>query len=130
MLPSLVTSTDEKTIFVTSGIIKDDEKIHITAKPKCIKNKSVSSGARNNYKTEMTGDSHCRGLRIILNTTFTAGGLSSPIFVVINGLSLEEMPYNEIVTVPVYGLIPGSDRDIYNSTKKGYITFVRGVENK
>ena len=38
VLPNLVTSTDETTVFVTSGVIKDHERVHITAKPISIKN--------------------------------------------------------------------------------------------
>ena len=41
VLPNLVTSTDETTVFVTSGVIKDNERVHITAKPIAIKNDSV-----------------------------------------------------------------------------------------
>ena len=37
VLPNLVTSTDETTVFVTSGVIKDYERVHITAKPTSVK---------------------------------------------------------------------------------------------
>lgn len=127
VLPNLVTSTDETTLFVTSGIINEEEKLYITCKPTMEKNESVSSSSRNDYSTTLTGDSHCRGLRIVLNTTFTAGGLTSPIFVAVHGLSLDEMPKDEMVTIPVPNLVVGSDRDIY-SDETGFITFVRGTD--
>ena len=127
VLPNLITSTDETTMFVTSGVINNQEKIHITNKPTVVKNENVSSGCRNNYTTNLSGDSHCRGLRIVLNNTFTAGGLTAPIFVVVHGLSLDEMPNNKIVTIPVPNLVVGSNRDIY-SDEDGYITFVRGSD--
>ena len=127
VLPNLITSTDKTTMFVTSGVINNQEKIHITNKPTVVKNENVSSGCRNNYTTNLSGDSHCRGLRIVLNNTFTAGGLTAPIFVVVHGLSLDEMPNNKIVTIPVPNLVVGSNRDIY-SDEDGYITFVRGSD--
>ena len=37
VLPNLVTGTDESTVFVTSGVIKDYERVHITAKPTSVK---------------------------------------------------------------------------------------------
>ena len=101
VLPNLITSTDETTLFVTSGVINEQEKIHVTCKPTVVKNENVSSSSRNNYSTSLFGDSHCRGLRIVLNTTFTAGGLTAPIFVAVHGLTLEEMPNNEIVTMAI-----------------------------
>ena len=121
----MITSTDKTTLFVTSGVINEQEKIHVTCKPTVVKNENVSSSSRNNYSTSLFGDSHCRGLRIVLNTTFTAGGLTAPIFVAVHGLSLEEMPNNEIVTVAIPNLVVGSDRDFY-SNETGFITFVRG----
>ena len=127
VLPNLVTSTDKKTLFVPSGVINEQEKNHITSKPTTVKNSNVSSSSRNNYSTNISGDSHCRGLRIVLNTTFTAEGLTAPIFVVVHGLSLEELPKNDIVTIPVPNLVVGSDRDIYTQGN-GFITFVRGSD--
>ena len=127
VLPNLVTSTDETTMFVTSGVINEQERIHITSKPTNVKNPNVSSSSRNNYTTNISGDSNCRGLRIVLNTTFTAGGISAPIFVAVHGLSLEEMPRNDIVTISVPNLVVGSDRDIYTQGN-GFVTFVRGSD--
>lgn len=75
--------------------------------------------------TKDLGDAHCRGLRIVLNTTFTAGGLSVSIFVVIYSLIPKEMPKRDIVLVPIPGYSVGGDCDIY-SRKEGYIVFVRG----
>ena len=125
ILPNLITSTDEMTIFATTSKVNKQEKIHLVSCPTSIKNDYVHSGNVNNYTTADFGDAHCRGVRIVLNTTFTAGGLSAPIFVVVYGLTPEEMPQNNIVTVPIEGLTVGSERDIY-CRKEGYITFVCG----
>ena len=105
--------------------VYDKDKIYIFACPTCVKNEHVDSGKSNDYTTLPTGDAHCRGVKIVVNTTFTAGGLSAPIFVVVYGLSAKEMPNNELVTVAVPGLAVGSDHDLYQS-KEVYLTFVRG----
>ena len=125
VLPHLITSTDETTIFCTPTKIFDKERVYVVARPTKVKNEALDSGKVNNYSTDAIGDAHCRGVRLVLNTTFTAGGLAAPIFVVCYGLTYNEMPYNDIVTLPIPGLIVGSDRNIY-SNKEGFITFVRG----
>ena len=125
VLPNLITSTDEITIFATSSIVNGKESFYIVAKPSVETNTKPSSSSRNNYKKTITGDQHCRGIRIVINSTFTAGGLSSPIFVTIYGMTSEEMPSNEIITIPVPGLTVGSHQDIFSSGI-GYVTFVRG----
>ena len=103
ILPNLVTSTDETTIFATPSKIFDKEKVYLVARPTKIKNKKMDSGKCNDYSTKELGDSHCRGLQILLNRTFTAGGLAAPIFVVIYGLTPNEMPKNDIVVLLVLG---------------------------
>ena len=125
ILPNLVTTTDEVTIFATTGIVNDKESFYIVARPDEIKNESSNSGSRNDYKKNPTGNAHCRGVRIVINSTFTAGGLAAPIFIAVYGLTLEEMPRDDIITISVPGLISGSHQNIY-SVGNGYITFVRG----
>ena len=91
VLPNLVTTTNEVTIFVTSTLVNNKEKLYIVAKPEEVKNELYSSSSRNHYKTQSYGDAHCHGVRIVINSTFTAGGLSAPIFVTVYGLSNKEM---------------------------------------
>lgn len=108
VLPNLITSTDEVTIFATFATVNSKESLYITARPEELKNEMAKSGYRNHYAKKISGDAHCRGVRIVLNNTFTAGGLSAPIFVIVYGLSREEMPGSEFVTIPVEGLAVGS----------------------
>ena len=124
VLPNLVTSTDEMTIFATSSKINSKESLYITARPDEIKNELCSSGYRNHYKKKLSGDSHCRGVRIVINSTFTAGGLSAPLFVTVYGLTKTEMPGSDFVSIPVPGLAVGGHQDLY-SKGVGSITFVR-----
>ena len=85
----------------------------------------MDSGKCNDYSTKACVDAHCQGIRIVLDTTFTAGGLYAPIFVVIYGLTPEEMMYNDMVCVPIPGFTVGSERNLY-ATREGYIVLVRG----
>ena len=125
VLPNILTTTDEVTIFATASIINNKESLYIVTKPTELKNECSSSASRNIYKQRASGDAHCRGVRIVINSTFTAGGLSAPIFVSVFGLSDDEMPFNEIITVPVPGLAVGSHQDVY-SGGIGFLTFIKG----
>ena len=125
VLPNLVTSTDECTIFATSSQVHTKNLFYLTARPTYNKNKECNSGSQNHYKQTPTGDAHCRGVRIVINCTFTAGGLSSPLFVVVYGLTNEELPNEEMITLEIPGLTVGANQDVYSSGK-GYLTFVKG----
>ena len=116
--------TDEMTIFCTPTKIYDKERVYVVACPTKVKNEKVDSGKVNHYSTDEMGDAQSRGVPLVLNNTFTSGGLAAPLFVVCYGLTLEEMPYNDIVTVPISGFTVCADRNIYSS-KEGYVTFVR-----
>ena len=97
VLPNLITSTDEVTVFATPSVVHEKDSYYLVAKPTELKNEMSDSASRNHYKRKQTGDAHCHGCRIVINCTFTAGGLSSPLFVAVYGLSNEEMPGDEIV---------------------------------
>ena len=125
VLPNLVTSTDKMTLFACPGTVNKAKKLHLVATPSRVKNKSVNSGRRNDYNTVPSGDTHCCGVRIVMNTTITAGGLSPPLFIVIYGLGSDEMPNDDIVSCRVKGLVPSANRNVLTQGH-GYITFVRG----
>ena len=63
---------------------------------------------------------------MVINSTFTAGGLSAPIFIAVYGLSIFEMPGDKMISISVPGLVAGSHMNIY-SGGTGFITFVRGL---
>ena len=112
------------TIFSKPTIINGNESWYSVTKPSYEKNKQVHSSLQNDYKgSSLVIDSHCCGVTIVINCTFTAGGLSSPFFVVVYGLTPEEMPADEIVTTEVPQHTFGSDQDVY-SYGIGYLTFV------
>ena len=125
ILPNLITSTDEVTIFASVAKVNSKESLYLSARPEEVKNEMISSGYRNNYAKKISGDAHCRGVRTVLNNTFAAGGLSAPVFVTVYGMSREEMPGSEFVTIPVEELAVGSHQDLCSKGVE-YITFVRG----
>lgn len=122
VLLNLITSTDEVNIFAMSQKVNKAEKLHVTAKPTTVKNPSVNSGSQNYYTTHSHGDSHCQGGSIVLNRICTAGGLTVPVFVVVYALGTDDMPHNDIVTVPIDGLTVAGDQNLY-SVGNGWQTF-------
>ena len=115
ILPNLITSTDEVTVFATASTVHGKESYYLVSKPDYVKNEAVDSRCRNHYKKTPTGDAHCRGVRVVINCSFTAGGLSSLLFVVVYGIGKDEMFCDEdIVTVKVPGLTIGSNQDVYS----------------
>ena len=62
VLPNLITSTDEMTIFATATKVGKAQKVHVVAKPTSIKTEGISSANRNNYTTTSVNNSHLRGV--------------------------------------------------------------------
>ena len=129
VLPNLVTTTDEVTIFATAGTVHAKEQFYIVARPDEVKNEKCHSGGRNHYSTKRTGDAHCRGVRIVINSTFTAGGLSAPIFICMYGLTSDEMPNDDMIHFSVPGFVSGSHQNLY-SEGSGIVVFVKGGDHR
>ena len=70
------------------------------------------------------GDKHLRGVRMTLNNTFSAGGRCAPVFACIYGLTVDELPGNDIVVMPIKGLVAASEQN--GSEELGYVVFIRG----
>ena len=64
-------------------------------------------------------------MRIEVICTFNADGQVAALFIVVYGLSKEEMPENEIITLDISGLVSGGHQFV-SCAEKGYISFVRG----
>ena len=126
VLPHLITSTDECSLFITTQIINKKLAWHFSTRPKIENKPTEDSSKRNVFSTTLSGDAHLRGVRISLNNTFTAGGRSAPIFACVYGLTLAEMPKDEIVVLEIPGLVPASNQN--GSKEIGFIVFVRGSD--
>ena len=124
VLPHLITSTDECSIFITTQIINKKIAWHFSVRPNINNCPTEDSNKRDVFTNTLCGDAHLRGVRISVNNTFTAGGRSAPIFACVYGLTMAEMPHDEIVVCEIPGLVPASNQN--GSTQIGYIVFVRG----
>ena len=124
ILVHLITSTDECTIFMSNSIIGKKAKWYIVGRPTDDEQPNVDSGSRDAFTTDMTGDAHLRGVRMVLNNTFTAGGRVAPVFACVYGCTSEEMPFDEIVVKPIKGLVAASESN--GSTEEGFVVFIRG----
>ena len=124
VLPNLITSTDECSLFITNQVINNKVSWYFMIRPNVESQPANDSNRRDCFTTKLAGDSHLRGLRITLNNTFTAGGRCAPIFACVFGLKAEEMPHDEIVVCRVKGLVSGSC--VTGSMQEGFILFIRG----
>ena len=124
VLPHMTTSTDETTFFISKYIIHNKPSWYLMVRPVGDDANRIGSQYRNAYSTNMHGDSHLRGLRVVLNQTFTAGGTTAPTWITIYGFNELEMPFNDIVVIEVPGLCTAGDQCL--SQQIGYICFVRG----
>ena len=105
VLPGLLTSTDATTTFATVGQINGKKQLYVTIKPPSsdTDGNAASSSHRSQCTTSRHGDRHKRGLRIELNCTFNALGQVAPLFCTVFGLSMDEMPNDEIILLSIKG---------------------------
>ena len=126
VLPSLVTSTNKVTVFVTPSKVHCQDIKYLVSRPKGTKHEVSDSSSRNNYTNRENGDTHCRGIHIVINFTFSAGGIAAPLFVTIYGLTADEILADDMVCVECPGLFMGSNQGVY-SYGKGYVVFLLGT---
>ena len=87
--PNLVLSTDDTTLFVFEGKARDMEEEDMW-KWKMIDATNTDSSVRSDFEVGEDGE-NTGGLRLRLTFTFTAGGLSAPLYVSVSGLTDEEL---------------------------------------
>ena len=131
ILPSLLTSTDDTTLFVhkhKKDKERKDGKTYIAPVNHEKKFKNLFETSTEGKKTE--------GMRVRLTTTISGSGQVSAIYVTIKGLTQKEIPIREGDEASKAGIIikeiPGLclsrvfDRD---AKTKGYVVFMRGDSN-
>ena len=74
---------------------------YLFAKPTDNNTNNMDFNRCDNYSTNLSGDIHCRGLCVTLNTTFTADIRCVPTFVCVYSLTALEMPGDEIIIIPI-----------------------------
>ena len=126
VLPGLVTSSDGTTFFCTVGQVEEKDSVYITINPpKDTNGTSADSSYRSHSSTARHGDRHKRGVRIEVICTFNADGQIAALFCVVYGLSILEMPDDEIITLDIAGLVSGGHQFL-SCVEKGFVSFVRG----
>ena len=125
VLKELVTSRDTVSFQATANSgANDGSEVHITLPQYTGKTHSVTSN----------GDSQSeqfRGIIVHAETLITGGGQIAPILLSITKVKAAELPVDKcpggFLFVPVDGMAPGSDRDVY-SAGTGYVAFIRDGE--
>ena len=69
-----------------------------------------------------------KGLRVKTTFTFSAVGMSAPIFITVYGLNEREIPSDKCILVPLKGLCIGGGVNI-DAKMSGYVLFMRKQEN-
>ena len=69
-------------------------------------------------------------LRVKLTYTFSAAGMSAPIFVSIVGLTPREMPSSQCISIKIKGLYIGGDGINVGAEEQGAILLMRNGVNK
>ena len=124
ILPSMLKSTDDTTIFAHKGKV---DKIEKSGAKKGIVSVDLNRRFQNLYNTD-TGNKKVNGMRFRLTTTINAAGQLSRIYVTIKGLSEKELPIKEnddgvlVKKVPGFALSRVFDP---SSQVEGYIVFIR-----
>ena len=116
--PQLLFSTDDTTTFIFDG--KDGKKGKwVFASDTAVKNRGTSSIYRQEKVNIMNG------LRVKVTFTFSAAGMTAPLFITISGVSEDEMPDEEFLHVQVPGLAVGGAGVTVGNKTMGHIFFMR-----
>jgi len=130
-----VLSTDDTTEFVHQGEgCKSPGSQHSKAGFKLVSTKSLSTAGTRSEHTTGKKEEDNRGLRVKLSHTFTATGVSAPVFVSVSGLTEREPLVQDcpscVLFLDIAGLCVGGTGVIAGSTIKGCIAFVRNGHDK
>ena len=127
VLPKLLTSTDETTVYITSKRVDDKQHWFMTLCPKDSTDEidtKVDSSKRSFFTTEAIDDMAFRGFRISFTKTINADGGVAPGFVIVSGLSKDCMPTpdgEDVQIIPLSTLGDGNN--------DGYLVFVRKTDS-
>ena len=70
-----------------------------------------------------------KGLCVKIIFTFSAVGVSAPIFIAVYGLNKRETPKDKCILVPLKGLYIGGGGVNMNTAMDGYVLFMQRQEN-
>ena len=125
VLPKLLTSTDDTTVFVTSKKIDNQQHWYMSLVPKGAteQNDKQIPHQRAFFTTEPINDLGFRGFRVTFTKSINADGDISPGFVTVSGLNADCMPIDNGEDVQMLPL------DTLGATDMpGYVVFVRKTD--
>ena len=85
VMPGLITSTDDTTIFVFKGATKELEGWYLM-------DKSHSGGKQSSYSNDKGGTDNKNGLRVRLTFTINGVGMMAAPFITVTGITEKELP--------------------------------------
>ena len=121
VLPGLITSTDDTTVFVFKGATKELEGWYLL-------DKSHTAHKQSSYSNDKGGTDNKNGLRVRLTFTINDVGMIAAPFITVTGITEKELPRSTcpsgvcILSIP--GLCAGGNSDPRNAVM-GYVAFVR-----
>ena len=120
--PEYIYSTDDTTDYIFEGKGEKKEKFVLASSRTMAK-----SGSRSRYTQEDT--KHMCGLRVKLTHTFSAAGVTAPIFISVLGLTTREMPNHQCISINIKGLCIGGDGVNVGCEQQGTVIFMRNDTN-
>ena len=124
MYSTLLSSTDDTTLFVSPGRIDDKKKRDNEV---LVSNEHDNSTQMYYKQSDENLDKNAKGMRVKLTFTFTGGGQMFNPYVTVSGLSERELPQKNcpsgILTVPIPGLCMECNRDP-RCEKVGHVIFL------
>ena len=121
VLPGLITSTDDTTVFVFKGATKELEGWYLLDK------KHIAS-KQSSYSNDKGGTDNKNGLRVRLTFTINGVGMMAAPFVTVTGITEKELPRatcpSGVYILSIPGLCAGGNTDPRNAAM-GYVAFIR-----
>ena len=126
VLPGLVTSTDDSTVFIFKGKSKHDEGWYLV-------DNNQQESSQSCYSTDIGGTDHLNGLRVRLTMTINGIGAMAAPFITVTGITEKELPKEScesgVYILQIPGLCTGSSMDP-RLNAPGYICFVRSERHE
>ena len=126
ILPGLIFSTDDSTLFVFKGKAKTAESWYLLQDNGF--NDGVAKYNQSVYGNEEGGTDHLNGLRVRLTFTMNATGMLAATFITVTGVSEKELPKKTcpsgVLYIQIPGLCIGAAQDLRHNAV-GYVAFYR-----
>ena len=126
VLPGLITSTDDTTVFVFKGAMKELEGWYLI-------DKNHDQSKQSSYSNDKGGTDNKNGLRVRFTFTINGVGMLAAPFITVTGITEKELPRTTcpsgvyILSIP--GLCAGGNTYVRNEAM-GYVAFIRSEKGE